>query len=228
MEMYVRGRIYTYTVRASVPVSVSEPLTEFCLHYIRGSDLRSSEAMTILVACSSDHVNRRLWACALHNLRRTRTSTSKEIATCNDEFGHGRPRQKSRTWTLISVNTKHQFTYFDCIRARARMLGLRFRMSCKCDLRFLLNVTQLVNTLRLISIRHHSDTKVLDKCLIDVDLRVLAIWEVCSRSGFSWPGVGTGWVCLAIIRWTNASKAYHTPGMQCVNSLRPSDTYMRQ
>ena len=34
-----------------------------------------------LVACSSDHVNRRLWACALHNLGRPRKSVSVEIAT---------------------------------------------------------------------------------------------------------------------------------------------------
>ena len=97
-------------------------------HGIRSSDPRLSEAMAILVACSSDHVHRRLWACALHNLGRTRTSAPEEIATCNDELGHGRPRQTSRTRTRISVNTKHQFTWFDCFRARTRMLRPRSRM----------------------------------------------------------------------------------------------------
>ena len=111
-----------------VSESVSELLTEFCLHYIRGSDPRLSEAMAILIACSSNHVHRRLSACALHNLRRTGTSASEEIATCSDELGHGSPRQKSRTRTRISVNTKHQFTCFDCVRARTRMLGPRFRL----------------------------------------------------------------------------------------------------
>ena len=81
-----------------------------------------------LVACSSDHVNRLLWACALHNLGRTRTSESEEIDTCSNELGHGHPRQKSRTRTRISVNTKHQFSCFDCVRARTRMLGPRSRM----------------------------------------------------------------------------------------------------
>ena len=38
--------------------SMSESLTEFCLHNIRGSDPRSSEAPAILVAHSSDHVSR--------------------------------------------------------------------------------------------------------------------------------------------------------------------------
>ena len=120
------GRIYTYTVRASVLESVSESLTEFCLHYIRSSDPRSSEAPAILVACSSDYVNRRLWASM--RIARTRTSASEEIATGSDELGHGRPRQKSRTQAQTSVNTKHQFTCFDCVRARTRMFGLRSRM----------------------------------------------------------------------------------------------------
>ena len=88
-----------------------------------------------LVACSSDHVHGRLWACALHNLEWTPTSVSEEIATCSDELGHGRPRQKSRTRTRISVNTKHQFTCFDCVRARTRILGPRSRMQCKCAFR---------------------------------------------------------------------------------------------
>ena len=69
------------------------------------------------------HMNRQLWACALHNLGRTWTSTSKEIATCSDELGHGRMRQKFLTRTWISVNMKHQFTCFDCVWAQTRMLG---------------------------------------------------------------------------------------------------------
>ena len=89
-----------------------------------GLDPRSSEAIAILVACSGDHVNRQLWACTLHNLRQTRTSTCEEIATFSDELGHGWLRQKSLTWTQISVpNTKHQFTCFYCVRAQTRMLG---------------------------------------------------------------------------------------------------------
>ena len=46
----------------------------------------------------------------------------------SDELGHGRPRQKSWTRTRISVNTKHQFTCFDCVPARTRMLGPRSQM----------------------------------------------------------------------------------------------------
>ena len=60
---------------------------------------------------TSDRVNRQLWACALHNLGQTQTSASKEIATRSNELRHGRPRQKSRTQTRISVNTKHWFTW---------------------------------------------------------------------------------------------------------------------
>ena len=41
--------INSYNVRASASESVSEPLTELCLHYIRGLNSRSSEAMAILV-----------------------------------------------------------------------------------------------------------------------------------------------------------------------------------
>ena len=52
--------------------------------------------------------------------------SSEEIATCNDKLGHGRLRQKSQTW--ISVNTKHQFTCFDCVPAWPQMLGPRSRM----------------------------------------------------------------------------------------------------
>ena len=74
-------RIYTYTVQAFKPESGSESLTDFYLHYIQGSDPRLSEAMAILVACSSDHVDRRLWACAFHNLARTWMSASEEITT---------------------------------------------------------------------------------------------------------------------------------------------------
>ena len=122
------GRIYTCTVRASESESMSETLTKSCLHYIRGSDPRSSEAMAILEACSSDHAHGHLWACALHDLGRPRTSASEDFTTCSDELGLGRPRQKSRTRTRISVNTKHQFTCFDCVRARTRMLGPRSRM----------------------------------------------------------------------------------------------------
>ena len=125
MVSVYQGCIYTYTVRVSVSESVSETLTELCLHYIRGSDPRQ---WPFLVACGSDHVNRQLWACASHNLGRTRKSESEEIATCSDELGHGRTRQKSQTRTRISVNTKHQFTCFDCVRARTRMLGPRSRM----------------------------------------------------------------------------------------------------
>ena len=77
---------------------------------------------------ASHHKKRRLWACTLHNLGRTRTSISEEIATCSDELGHGRPRQKSRTRTRTSVNAKQQFTCFDYVRARTRMLRPRSRM----------------------------------------------------------------------------------------------------
>ena len=98
-------------------------------HYgIRSSDPRLSEAMAILVACSNDHVHRRLWARAMHNLGRTRTFAYEEIVTCNGELGHGRPRQPSRTRTRISVNMKHQFIWFDCVRARTGMLRPRSRM----------------------------------------------------------------------------------------------------
>ena len=48
----LRAHLHLHCRRASVPESLSEPLTEFCLHYIRGLDQRSSEAMAILVACS--------------------------------------------------------------------------------------------------------------------------------------------------------------------------------
>ena len=106
--------------------SVSETLTELCLHYIRGSDPWSPEAMAILVACSNDHVNRRLSACALYNLGRTRTS--EEIATCSDELGHGSQRQKTRTRTQISVNMKHHFSCFDCVQARTWIVGPRSGM----------------------------------------------------------------------------------------------------
>ena len=99
-----KGHIYPYTVWASVPESVSEPQTKFCFHYIRGLDLMSSEAMTILVACSRDQVYRCLWACALHNLGQTRMAASEEMATCSDKVGHGLPRQKSCTRTWISIN----------------------------------------------------------------------------------------------------------------------------
>ena len=61
-------------------------------------------------------------------------STSEEFATCSEELGLGSPRHKSRTQTRISVNTKHQFTCFDCVRAPTRMLGQRSRMKCKCTL----------------------------------------------------------------------------------------------
>ena len=76
----------------------------------------------------TNHMNRWLWACTFHNLGRTRMSASKEITTCSDELGHGCPRQKSRIWTRISVNKKHQFTCFDCVRARTQMLGPISRM----------------------------------------------------------------------------------------------------
>ena len=94
---------FQYNYKGAFTLTLSEhpcpslcpsPWRSFCLHYIRGSDPRSSEA--ILVACSSDHRNRRLWACALQNLRQTRTSASEEIATCSDELRHGHPRQKSQ------------------------------------------------------------------------------------------------------------------------------------
>ena len=71
-----------------------------------------SVVMATLVTCSSDYVNRQLWACALHNLGRTWTSVPEKIATCSDKLGHRCPRQKSRTQTQISVNTKHKFTGF--------------------------------------------------------------------------------------------------------------------
>ena len=48
LEPCWEGLIYTYTARVSVSESVSEPLTELYLHYIRGSDPRSSEALAIL------------------------------------------------------------------------------------------------------------------------------------------------------------------------------------
>ena len=37
--------------------------------------------------------------------------------------------------------------------------------------------SQIANTLRSTSIKHRSDAKVSDRCLIDVDLRVLSIWD---------------------------------------------------
>ena len=70
-------------------------LTEFRLHYIRVSDPRSSEAMAILVACSSDNVNRRLWTCTLHNLGRPHPRKSLHVGSSSDShiqdknFGHG-------------------------------------------------------------------------------------------------------------------------------------------
>ena len=92
------GRIYTCTVRSSESESVSETPTELCLHYIRGSDPRSSEAMAILEACSSDHAHGHLWACALHDLgrprprnslrARTRTSETKVSDTDSDQCKH--------------------------------------------------------------------------------------------------------------------------------------------
>ena len=76
----------------------------------------------------SNHVNSRLWVRTFHNLGGTRTSASEEMATCSDELGHRRPRQKSQTQNWISVNTKHQLTCFDCVRAWTRILGPRSRL----------------------------------------------------------------------------------------------------
>ena len=73
----------------------------------------------------SNHVDMQLWARTLHNLGRTQMSASKEIATCSYQLGHGHLRLKSRTRTQISVNTKHHFSCFDCIRARTQRLGGR-------------------------------------------------------------------------------------------------------
>ena len=108
------GRIYSYTVRASVSESVSKPLTELCLNYIRGSDLRSSKATAILVETtwtgSFEHAY-----CT--NLGRTWASVSEEITTCSDELGHWHLRLKSWTQTLIRVDTKHKISCFDCVLA---------------------------------------------------------------------------------------------------------------
>ena len=42
------------------------------------------------------------------------------------------------------------------------------------------NSSQIAKAIRSISVRHRSDTKVSDRCLIDVDTRVFAIWETVS------------------------------------------------
>ena len=41
--------------------------------------------------------------------------------------------------------------------------------------------TQIAKIFESISVRHRSDKKVLDQCLIDVDLRVFDIWEFCRQ-----------------------------------------------
>ena len=44
--------------------------------------------------------------------------------------------------------------------------------------------TYIAKTLRLTSIRHRSDTKVSDRCLMDVYPRVFAIWDVVLSVGY--------------------------------------------
>ena len=122
----------TFTLRQSehpCPSPCPSPWQN-CVYLIQGH-LRP---WLFLVACSSNHVNRRLWACAFHNLGQTPTSVSEEIASCSDKLGHWFPRQKSRTWTRISVNMKHQFNCFDCAWARTWILWPRSQMLCKCAL----------------------------------------------------------------------------------------------
>ena len=63
---------------------VSEPLIELCLHHIRSE----SKVIRGHGHFGSDHMNRRLGACALHNLGWTRTSASEEITTCCNELGN--------------------------------------------------------------------------------------------------------------------------------------------
>ena len=121
--MTLRGHLHLHCPSIRVRVSVRAP-----------DRILFTKAMAIFIACSSDHVHRQLWACALHNLGRTLTSTSEAIATCGDELGHGCLRQKYSTQTSISVNRKHQFSCFDCVRARTRMLRPKSRMLCKCTL----------------------------------------------------------------------------------------------
>ena len=80
-----RGRTlgtFTPSIRALILVRAPDRVL-FTLHPRLGSEVIRGH-VTILVACSSGHVNRRHWACAVHNLRWTRTSSSEEIATCND------------------------------------------------------------------------------------------------------------------------------------------------
>ena len=56
------------------------------------------------------------------------TSESEEIATCSDGLRHSRLCLSTRTQTRTSVNTKHQFSCFDCVRAWTRILGPGSRM----------------------------------------------------------------------------------------------------
>ena len=44
-----------------------------------------------------------------------------------------------------------------------------------------------IKTIRSISIRHRFDTFVSDRCLINIDPRVLAIWDTASGYGLSYP-----------------------------------------
>ena len=63
------------STRARVRVRVPDRFL-FTLHPRLGS-----EAMAILVACSNDHMNRRLWAWALHNLGRLRPRKLLQVVT---------------------------------------------------------------------------------------------------------------------------------------------------
>ena len=133
--IYHKTALYLSLVQCTKSCTVSEyPCPSQCPRPWQNCVYTTSEApirgqprqWPFLVA--SHHKKRRLWACTLHNLGQTRTSVSEEIATCSDELGHRRPRQKSQPRTRTSVNAKQQFTCFDYVRARTRMLRPRSRM----------------------------------------------------------------------------------------------------
>ena len=69
--------------------------------------------------------------------------------------------------------------------------------------------TQIAKTLKSTSIRHRSDTYASDRCLIGIDPRVFAIWELHAQ--YDKLPMSLGDLSLWII-----------------NSLGPSDAYMRQ
>ena len=82
------GCIYTYTVRASVSESVSEPLTELCLHYIQGSDLRSSEVTPILVET--------MWTGGFEHA----------YCSTSDDFGRPRPKKSPHIVTSSDMDVR--------------------------------------------------------------------------------------------------------------------------